>query len=769
MSKTNTEGEPSVEFRGTNSAFANRIREFELVNNGFKNIEEFLVKAFEIYPIEIGKAVTEYNLIKTLSYFSAEFERSFHIDEDSDVLFEKREIHIPTIVRIINTTTDLREHYQKDIIEHIVKKVQEVMVEGSGFTLSRINQLRVQICKYEPLRGAGLIELPKALKNKRSIINLKNTYDECFKWSILAALHYDEVYTKNRNKVNDAASYRFWANELNFNEIDFPMRLDQIEKFDLEKKCICPCFLASKSIGKTYVHLLMITEATPTYDNTLNVNANSHYCWIKNLSALVGMQMSKHEHKKWICDRCLIHFNSQDKLNKHKSACETMNECAIVMPTVGSNYEKFTKFKNQLKIPFIVYADTEALLKEPEKLVFSSECLTQAHQEHEVHSIGYYFKHENDESKSYYASCRSVNCIDWFLHELKTIAETVFNYLEDKKPMHALTEEEVKIFVNSTICHICKKAFANTPAEIRVRDHCHSTGVYRGPAHQSCNLNYQISRNIPVVMHNLSGYDSHLLIRKLGAGKQLPGEITIIPYNSEKYISFIKEVQGVGSPNQNQIKFKFIDSLRFMTASLDSLAALVPSEKKLILKSECMKSGFRTDEMFNLLNRKGVFPYEYIKYEKLEEMSLPAKECFYSKLNGSGISDEDYVHARNVWEKFEIRTLGEYSDLYLKTDVLLLADVFENFRNTCHGSYMLDPAHYFGAPGLSLDAMLKYTGVSIELFTDVDMLMFAENGIRGGVCQVNKRYVKANNQYMDADFDRTKETSYLLYLDGKYA
>lgn len=269
-------------------------------------------------------------------------------------------------------------------------------------------------------------------------------------------------------------------------------------------------------------------------------------------------------------------------------------------------------------------------------------------------------------------------------------------------------------------------------------------------------------------MHNLSGYDSHLLIKKLGSNKHISGDITIIPNNSEKYISFFKTVEGIGFQNQNRIKLKFIDSLRFMNAPLDTLASLLPSDKKKILKSECERSGYN-DEMFNLLNRKGVFPYEYIdSYIKLDEKILPSKDCFYSKLTGSDISEVDYEHAENIWEKFRIQTLGEYSDLYLKTDVLLLADVFENYRNTSLSTHSLDPAHYFGAPGLSFDAMLKYTNISIELFTDVDMLMFIENGIRGGVSQINKRYVKANNKYMNEEFDRTKESSYLMYLDGKY-
>lgn len=110
-------------------------------------------------------------------------------------------------------------------------------------------------------------------------------------------------------------------------------------------------------------------------------------------------------------------------------------------------------------------------------------------------------------------------------------------------------------------------------------------------------------------------------------------------------------------------------------------------EKKRILKSECLKSGFCSDEMFNLPNREGVSPYEYIDgQEKLEEESLPQIEIFSSKLTGSNISDEDSKHAQNVWTTFGIRTLAEYSDLYSKTNVLLLADVFESFSDTCYAT-----------------------------------------------------------------------------------
>lgn len=142
-----------------------------------------------------------------------------------------------------------------------------------------------------------------------------------------------------------------------------------------------------------------------------------------------------------------------------------------------------------------------------------------------------------------------------------------------------------------------------------------------------------------------------------------------------------------------------------------------------------------------LVERKGVLCYEYIdSFEKLEEKSLPDKEKFYSKLNDSHISDEDYEFAKRVWEEFDIETLGEYTDVYLLIDCLLLCDVFEQFRKKCHQIYGLDPARYVTSPSYSWDCMLRTTQVEIELITDVDMLLMIESGVRGGICQVNDSF-----------------------------
>ena len=169
---------------------------------------------------------------------------------------------------------------------------------------------------------------------------------------------------------------------------------------------------------------------------------------------------------------------------------------------------------------------------------------------------------------------------------------------------------------------------------------------------------------------------------------------------------------------------------------------------------------------FILLLRKGVYPYEYMdNWERFNEISFPSKESFYSNLNMENIDDIDYRHGNNVFKISKLKNLGEYHDLYVQSDTLLLADVFENFRNTCLKVYELDPAHFLSLPGLAWQACLKKTNIKLELLTDYDMLLIVEEGIRGGICHAIHRYAKANNKYMK-DYDENKESSYIQYLDA---
>ena len=327
-----------------------------------------------------------------------------------------------------------------------------------------------------------------------------------------------------------------------------------------------------------------------------------------------------------------------------------------------------------------------------------------------------------------------------FLHgtERTTMGDSTLKRLTDKKDqLEAKSQEN---------CKFCEKPLLQKNFRDAVKDHCHITGRYRGAAHNACNLKMRIkpkTDQIPVVFHNLRGYDAHHLMQAMS---QLQKEVKCVANNMEKYITF-----SAGG-------LRFIDSLNFLQGSLDSLVSATPKES-LKITSTISKGS-------DLLYKKGIYPYEYMdSWGRFSETRLPDKEKFYSKLNDEHITDDEYAHAQTVWETFECKTLGDYHDLYVKTDVALLADVFENIRNLCQEQYGLDPAHYYTSPGLSWDALLKKTGVELELFTDLEMHLFVERGIRGGISMVSKRYAKANNPLVP-DYDPSKPNSYIMYLDA---
>ncbi|KAJ8909887.1 hypothetical protein NQ315_008910 [Exocentrus adspersus] len=329
-------------------------------------------------------------------------------------------------------------------------------------------------------------------------------------------------------------------------------------------------------------------------------------------------------------------------------------------------------------------------------------------------------------------------------------AETVFLCPYDI----TITPAQEVDFNRATHCHICEQPFK--PEDIKVRDHNHlipENYNYRGAAHNSCNINYKDGVIIPVIMHNLSGYDAHFVLENIA--NDMSGRVDLLPITKEKYISFTKNL------DQNLIKFRFIDSFRFMNSALDTLASYLTEFPNLKTQFPDLDK-----ERFDLLTRKGVFCYDYVKSsDRLDATSLPPIDEFYNKLTDSTISVDDYQHAQRVWATFNIKSLGEYMELYMKTDILLLVDVFEQFRKSCHKTYGLDPANYYTLPGYTWDCMLFKTGQTLELLTDIDMLMVVERGVRGGLSQVcAKRKSVANNKYL-SNFNPHEPSKYLMYFD----
>ena len=257
-------------------------------------------------------------------------------------------------------------------------------------------------------------------------------------------------------------------------------------------------------------------------------------------------------------------------------------------------------------------------------------------------------------------------------------------------------KDEIDQWIANTqeTCLFCADPLLVPNFKESLRDYDHMIGKYRGAAHNECNFKLKLNPKtmpIPVFFHNLKGYDGHLLMQAMA---RVQGEIKCIRRNTEKYISF-----SLGN-------LRFVDSVNFLMSSLDNLV-------KGTDEYPIMQRRFPEENKRRVLLKKGIYPYEYMdSFERFDETQLPEKETFYSSLSGKGITDEDYAHAKQVWETFGCRNLGDYHNLYVETNLLqLAADMFENFRKVCQERYGLDPAHYYSAPGLSWDALLKKTGV----------------------------------------------------------
>ncbi|GET67004.1 hypothetical protein RIR_jg25610.t4 [Rhizophagus irregularis DAOM 181602=DAOM 197198] len=558
-------------------------------------------------------------------------------------------------------------------LARIMQKVEDYVNYGSGWEFYRVEKIFIEISQFQPPTGAGHIPLPKDLATKKGVVNPANDDDKCFQWAILAALHPVE---KNAERIS---KYKEYVNELNFEGIEFPVQADEVilRRFERQNPTIalCICEWRDHRLCPIYVTDRDDAEGRKIIDLVLISNGEKqHYCWIKNMSRLVNKR-TKDGHATFVCRWCISHFTHQQEIHdKHVAICRGLKKTpqADRMPSVkkGNDIYEFKNWKRRMQVPYYFVADFEALVMDIPPTDEDKDKKTKKVQEQIPCSYSY-IKVRYDGVSESQKIFTGENAAQKFVIEMLNEAEAIRN--EFRKPNG-----------NDAV---------NNPRASK----------YRGAAHRGCNLDLSIKpreMHIPVIFHNLSGYDGHIIMQGIGA-MECEDDIDPIPYNMEKYMAF-----KLGS-------LRFIDSLQFMKSSLDKLASNLGAEK--CRAQECSNSQhlWRIDA--------GVYP----------------------KLNETHISDKEYEYAQYVWEKAGCKTMQDYHDIYLKTDVLLLADIFQNFREMAFEKYGLD------------------------LITDQDMYMMVEQGLRGGISMVSKRYARANNPGMgEGKWTTDKPKSSILYLDA---
>ena len=460
-------------------------------------------------------------------------------------------------------------------------------------------------------------------------------------------------------------------------------------------------------------------KSAPKHVNLLLLE-NKHYVWIKDINRLI-FTANKHEQRKFLCNYCLQYQQSEVVHKQHVEDCVTYGPQKVSYST--KSHMEFENVQNMMKAPIVIYADFESMIVDDK---------------HKAIAYGYYLKScipsvpSSTSVITYFGEDAAVK----FVQEMKQVSIDVKAALKTNISMIA------PLYQTPTECHLCQKPFESI--HDAVRNHCHQTGQFLGFAHNKCNLNYKYRKQngnflIPVVFHNLRGYDAHLIIPAIEKNTQ----VDVIAKNLESYLAI-----KIGS-------LRIIDSLQFLSSSLDKLVSITD-------RFPIMESLFNDPDLL----KKGVYPYEYMNsVQRYDETDLPPIKDFYSSLSGTTISVDEHEWAKKMWQKYGCSNLRDYTMLYLSTDVALLADVFENFRSIALEQYQLDPCHYVFLPSFSWDAMLKMTGVKLQLLSDPEMHLMIEKGIRGGFSAIVHRFAEANNPLMST-YDEKKPTSYISYLDA---
>jgi hypothetical protein len=636
--------------------------------------------------------------------------------------------------------------------------------EGSSWTIENVLYVDVNLVAFHPLFDRGgnrstYIDLPQKLKNRKALINIKNETDEkCFLWCVLThfypvnAAHYrvkplEEFLRRNPNCVKTTS-------------LVFPVTVRNIDLFENDNPHISiNVFAYAEDDDEVIPHRISRQRGREHVINILiySNGERSHYAYINTrqnhngLSRLLRKQTGN-ARACYYCCYCLRRFycihptRAKELCDEHMKTCTDVGEQVVRYPVTEE--EKLLKFKDHaktLRCPYVIYADIECALLPIAGPRPNVDLNASIIVEESLHvPCSYAFAVLNSEGSMhepltlYRAENTDVDVIENMINALVKTCERLSRDIKSRRRKVLWIAGQKRSHDLATVCWMCGNAFVTNNHNMRkVAHHDHFTGEYIGAAHDKCNRMCKKSDNIPIVFHNFSGYDSHFIIQSLY--KVFDNHtFNVIAENSERIISLTLK----------SCKMTFIDSFRFMPASLDKLVSDLKRDQEHSpdINFKITKQVF--DNEYKMFLRKGIFCYEHVdSLCKLNETNLPPKECFFSKLNNLEVSDDDYAFAKTVWDKFNVANLGGYLDIYLKSDICLLADVFQKFRNALYTNFRLEALHYVSLPSFAWSAMLKMSGVNIELISDCDQYKLFDSMKRGGMVNVPCRFAKAENKY----------------------
>ena len=392
-----------------------------------------------------------------------------------------------------------------EMINHMQQQIENPALRDCKLVIDGVIHMDIDFHRLNLTRGSSYIPLPEFLAKKGAIINPKNSDMECFKWAVIAGMKWRDI----DNHPKRISKLRRYEDDFDWCKIRFPALFRDIKKFESRNE-ITINILAFEG------NQVYICRKGKEYDRVANLmlitdHNNKHYVTIKSLRRLLSRQNSKHKESQHFCINCLQGFREKKSRDEHLVHCRNNEAVRIEMPK-RKPIVKYPDGQYQFKVPFMMYANFESILEPIQEA--SNDPNVSSTRGVNIHTpsgwcVYSHFTYGNVANPL--TQYRGPDCINKFCKHIISEAKQLHSSFPEK-PMEPLTKSQIKEYKWVNKCHICFKPF--NEKERKVRDHCHYSGIYRGAAHSSCNLQYKIPKYIPVVFHSLAGYEAYLFIRE---------------------------------------------------------------------------------------------------------------------------------------------------------------------------------------------------------------------------------------------------------------